>query len=431
MNNNSIVKQSLVTGLALFSVFFGAGNLIFPPYLGVESGPSWTAFIMFLVADVGVAILGILASSRRPEIKMSVLWRAGKPLYYILSFPIAMLMIVVPRTCATAFELAIRPFFPNCPPIVFSLIFFGLLVILSIRPSKVLDNLGKFLTPVLLICLGIVIVVGLINPLGPVADAPQIENLVAEGVIQGYQTFDGLGGPFCALFVVASITAAGFTESKQQQDIIFKGGILAGILLTIVYGGLFILGQHMSTEFGPDVEQTTLLVTIIQRLLGTPGMIIFGTAVGLACLTTAIGVSSGGCQVFTKYTNEKVRYEWFVFLFAGVGVIFSIVGVSKLLKYAVPFLVIVFPCYITLFVLSLFTDKIKSDNAFIFATITAIVCSVGKLMGISFFATLPGSNLMVGWAIPTAIAAVIGYFVPSKHHRDPHYEELWGNKEAK
>jgi len=323
------------------------------------------------------------------------------------------------------------PSSPISPPIVFSLIFFGALVILSIRPSKVLDNLGKYLTPVLLVCLGIVIVVGLINPLGPVADAPQIDNLVAEGVIQGYQTFDGLGGPFCTMFVVASIVAAGFKETKQQQDIIFKGGLVAGVLLAIVYGGLFILGQHMSTEFTPDVEQTTLLVTIIKRLLGTPGMLIFGVAVALACLTTAIGVSSGGCQMFTKYTKEKVRYEWFVFLFAGVGVIFSIVGVSKLLKYAVPFLVIVFPCYITLFILSLFTDKIKSDNAFIFATVTAIVCSVGKLLGISFFANLPGSNLMIGWAIPTAIAAVIGYFVPSKHHRDPHYEELWGNKEAK
>jgi len=116
MNKNSLVKQCLITGMALFSVFFGAGNLIFPPYLGVESGPNWLAFIMFLVADVAVAILGILASSRRPEIKMSVLWRAGKPLYYALSFPIAMLMIVVPRTCATAYELAIRPFFPNFPP---------------------------------------------------------------------------------------------------------------------------------------------------------------------------------------------------------------------------------------------------------------------------------------------------------------------------
>lgn len=428
MSEKSAMKQSWITGLALFSVFFGAGNLIFPPYLGVESGPNWLAFILFLITDVGIAILGILASSKRPEVKMSALMRSGKVLYYALSFPIAMLMIVVPRTCATAFELAVRPLFPSLPPVVFSIIFFGLFFLLAIRPSKVLDNLGKYLTPALLIGLFVVIVVGLFNPLGEVADKPQIENLFAEGVIQGYQTFDGIGGPYCTMFIVASIAAAGFTEAKKQQKIIFKGGLIAGGLLALVYGGLFILGQHMSTEFGPDIQQTELLVTIIRRLLGTPGIVLFGIIVTLACLTTAIGVGSGGCQMMTKCTGEKVDYKWFVVLFSVVGIIFSVIGVSNLLKYAAPFLVIIFPPFITLFVLSMFTDKIKSDNAFIFGAVTAIVCSVCRLLGVPFISTLPGSNIMFGWVIPTAIMSIVGIFVPSKKHRDPRYEELWGNK---
>ena len=213
-------KDIIVVGFALFAMFFGAGNLIFPPYLGVVSGSGWmTGFTGFIIADVGLALLAILAAAKCQGDINAVLGRAGKTLSLILATAIMICLgplLAIPRTGATTFEMGIQPIFSGFNPIVFSVIFFGLTLVLTIKPSKVVDIIGQYLTPALLIALIFLIVMGVVSPLGDLNEAPVISNIFAEGISQGYQTMDPLGAIALSAVVIISLSQKGYTEESQK-----------------------------------------------------------------------------------------------------------------------------------------------------------------------------------------------------------------------
>ena len=427
---SKINKDVIILGFALFAMFFGAGNLIFPPFLGVISGSNWLiGFGGFILSDVGLALLAIIAAAKCNGEVDKVLSRSGKKLGIMLGSAIMICLgplLAIPRTAATTFEMGISPLFDGFSPVLFSIIFFAMTFILTIKPSKVVDVIGQFLTPALLIALGVLIVMGIISPLGEMSLNTISENLFAEGVKQGYQTMDALGAVALSTVIISSLSNKGYKNENQKVKLTLKAGIVAAIGLILVYGGLTYLGATVSTMYGQDVVQTTLIVEITESLLGKPGKVILAIIVMLACLTTAIGLTSATAQFFEKTTNGKLKYELIVTIVCIFSAIVSNFGVNTIIKFSAPILDIIYPATIILVIMTLFGDKIKNNNAFKGATYMALLVSVitvannMKLINIAFINKLPFSSLGFNWILPVLIGAIIGNLIPfiDKNNKD-------------
>ncbi len=419
---NKTNKDVVVVGFALFAMFFGAGNLIFPPFLGVISGSSWiTGFGGFLLADVGLALLAVAAAAKCNGEISQILGRAGKKLALVLGSAIMICLgplLAIPRTAATTFEMGVAPIFNGFSPILFSILFFALTFILTIKPSKVVDIIGQYLTPALLVALGVLIVKGIMSPLGDINPQPMINDIFAEGVKQGYQTMDALGAVALSTVIITSLTNKGYTDQNQKVKLTMKAGIVAAIGLFLVYGGLTYLGATVSKIYGQDVVRTSLIVEITASLLGHPGKIILALIVGLACLTTAIGLVSATAQFFSKLSNGKVKYETIVTVVCIFSAVVSNFGVSTIIQFSGPILDIIYPATVVLVIMTLFSSKIKNDNAFKGATYMALIVSVltvANNLGVSIpmVTKLPFNSLGFNWIVPVLIAGIVGNFIPS------------------
>ena len=429
---NKTNKDVIILGFALFAMFFGAGNLIFPPFLGVISGSNWlTGFAGFILADVGLALLAIVSAAKCNGDVNRILSRSGKMLGIILGSAIMICLgplLAIPRTAATTFEMGISPLFNGFSPILFSIIFFAITFILTIKPSRVVDIIGQFLTPALLIALGVLIVKGIISPLGEMSSTSMSENLFAEGVKQGYQTMDALGAAALSTVIISSLTNKGYKNENQKVKLTLKAGIVAAIGLILVYGGLTYLGATVSTIYGQDVVQTSLIVEITASLLGKPGKIILAIIVMLACLTTAIGLTSATAQFFEKNTNGKLKYELIVTIVCIFSAIVSNFGVSTIIKFSGPILDIIYPAMVVLVIMTLFGNKIKNNNAFKGATYTVLLVSIITvlnnmgLINIPFINTLPLSSLGFNWVLPALVGGIIGNFIPTFNNKETEFK---------
>ena len=384
MKNKDYIKDSIVVGFALFAMFFGAGNLIFPTFLGVESGTSWiTGFLGFVLADVGLAILSIMAVAKCNGDISEIFGKAGEKLAIVLGAAIMICLgplLAIPRTAATTYEMGIAPILSGVSPIVFSIIFFIITMILSIKPSRVIDIIGQVLTPILIITLLLLILVGIINPIDSVNVAARIENVFAEGVIQGYQTMDALGAVAFASIIITTLINKGYKSEKKKIKLTFQACMVAAIGLVVVYGGLAYLGATIAKQYESiplkEIVQTSVIVNITDILLGKPGKILLAVIIGLACLTTAIGLTAATAQYFDKVSNGKWKYKEiviFVCVFSGIVANF---GVSSIIKFSLPILSIIYPPTVVLIILSLFRDKIKNNNVYVLSTYTALFVSV-------------------------------------------------------
>ena len=298
---NRAARDIIVVGFALFSMFFGAGNVIFPPYLGMESGPQWLAgFSAYFIADIGLALAAMFALLRVGSSE-AVLQRVGCVPSEILMCAIILCvgpMVAIPRTSASTFEMAIAPNLPGVSAVVFSVLFFALIL--------ALDIVGKVLTPLLLIGLAAIIIKGIVTPLGTIAPEAQIDSAVVTGVKAGYQTMDALAALPFGILVLQSVVDKGYTESGKKFRIMSGASILACVLLLAVYMGLAYLGATVSAQYTSEIGRAQLVMAIVEALMGKTGMIIFGIVVGLACVTTAVALtSSAAARCRTKCLSSS------------------------------------------------------------------------------------------------------------------------------
>lgn len=410
-------KDIVVVGFALFSIFFGASNLIFPPFIGMVSGSEWiTSFLGFILGDVGIILLSIYAVAKAGSYQ-AIMGRAGKKFGIALEVIIMLCLgpiIAIPRTAATTFELSVQPFTADISSVIFSILFFSLTLLLTIRPSKVMDIIGEFLTPILLIALTILIGKGLITPLGSLSDTLNTDGLFAQGVSQGYQTMDALAIGGVTALMMTSFLNKGYTDKKERISLTIKSAILASCGLVLVYGGLTYLGATVSTQFSGAISQTALLISITQQLMGQVGMIVLAIIVAFACLTTAIGLTSVTSKYFEDLTNKKLKYEYVAIFICVFSAIASNIGVDNIISLSVPVLTVIYPIAISLTILSLFKNFFTHNLSFVLAGYTTLILSCLTALNVPIINNLPLAKFGFGWLIPAIIFAIIGQMIGLK-----------------
>ena len=301
-------KDMLVVGFALFAIFFGAGNLIFPSYLGAMSGNGWgISALGFLITDPVFPIIGVVATAMVGGMADDLGKRISRK-FSVLIGTVSILTIgpffAVPRTASTTHEIFTVQVFGNgdkdsISPWITSVVFFAVTLILVINPSKFIDIIGKFLTPVLILIIVVAIVMAIFKPAGNVVDTTSllsklnVDNLFKKGFSDGYQTMDALGSALMSGIVVTDLINKGYKEEKERFKMTCGVGIVAAILLAIVYGGLTYVGATVSDQFSSQVladNKVAILVGIFGKMFGSVGKYAIGLAVTLACSTTSIGL---------------------------------------------------------------------------------------------------------------------------------------------
>ena len=418
---NKSMMDIAVIGLALFAMFFGAGNLIFPPYLGTNAGTDWfTGFMCFFIADVGLALVAILAMIKSGDVSMNgVTGKLGKIPSTIINSLIVLCIgpfLAIPRTAATTFEMGVMPIFPFINSWVFGGIFFVLVLLFTIRPSGVVDVIGKFLTPALVACLLSLIVIGYMNPIGELVPPTNFDT-VKEGIMSGYQTMDVLASVVFVIIIISAAKSKGYTETKATMNIVIKSSIFAAVALFVIYGGLAFLGATTSAGGFEEYNQTALVVAITQSLIGNYGVLVLAIIVFFACLTTAIGLVSSCASFFEELTKGKISYKAMVLITIGFSYIVSNFGISTIISIAAPILTLLYPVVLVMIILTFFGKHIKNNNIYIGAAVLALLASgadvlLGYGLPFEFIKSLPFGAYQCGWVVPAIIGGIIGKFIP-------------------
>ena len=416
--------DTIIIGFALFAIFFGAGNLIFPPYLGVTAGENWgIATIAFLISDPLLSIIAVMVVAALGGSALNV-GRRVHPLFASALAAICVLLIgpifAVPRTGASTHEIFVQSYFPSAPQWITSLVFFGIVLWITYKENSVMDAIGKYLTPILLFILFCIFVAAIVQPDATFATTDGT-GLFAQGFKEGYQTMDVLGAPLLAGVVMKDITRRGYLNKKDQFRMMFGVGIVAFILLALVYSTLAYSGASMSTVIDSTAQRAAMLTTIVKNLLGSWGQLAMGLAVCFACLTTAIGLTTTCGQYFEEVSKGKISYKKTILVTVAVEFIISLVGVDSLINLAVPVLTFIFPIMIALILFSAFDQYIPYDWTYLGAVIGAGI--VGLVQGINTLSQLLGGNLLgdavkligtfplatygLEWIVPTFAGALI------------------------
>lgn len=417
-------RDIIICGFALFAIFFGAGNLIFPPYLGILSGDRWyIAMFAFLLSDPVLPILGVIVTARLGGRADDLGKRVG-PKFAKLVGTVAILTIgpffAVPRTGATTHEIFIRPLFPAVPNWLTCLVFFIITYYITLNPSKVIDIIGRYLTPCLLIILALIVVISVVNPPDPMVHT-STPKLFTLGFKEGYQTMDALGSPLMAGIVITDLIRRGYKDEEIQFKASVKIGIVAFILLALVYGSLTYAGATVGGHFNADSERTELLIGMVQLMLGNVGQVFMGVAVALACLTTSTGLTSTCGNYFETITDGKLKYRYVVTASVIVSYALSFLGVDGLINVAVPILSAIYPVMIVLILMSIFDKKIKYNWTYTGAVVGAFAVSLlesinlasamrgGHLLeGVAkFIGTFPLANFGFEWVVPAVLCSLI------------------------
>ncbi|MDU6063912.1 MAG: branched-chain amino acid transport system II carrier protein [Anaerococcus sp.] len=377
----------LVIGFALFAMFFGAGNLIFPPMLGYTYGDKWLlASIAFTIVGVGLTLLAVVSMAKRQGNIFTFTSLAGNKLSKAIILIIALCigpLGAIPRTAATSFEMVQSAGF-NINIFVFTLIFFGLSLFLALAKNSVVDLIGKFLTPLLLISLLIMIIVGVSSPIGQIKEINlNVGKIFSDSMLEGYNTMDALAALAFTPIIVESVINKGYKNELLKKTI--QASLIAVLGLAFVYISLTFLGASVSTSINTD-SRVTLLNYIAEKVLGNKGKFVLIVAIIMACFTTSIGLISSISNIFSEFTKDKVSYKFFAIIIALVSLLLSALGVESIIRLTGPFLQFVYPLAVILVIFNLIgkdhINKIVIRNSFIVVAIVSFIDAFVNLMEI-------------------------------------------------
>ena len=411
-------KDVLLTGFALFAMLFGAGNLIFPPMLGYETNSSWIpTMLAFIITGVGFPFLGILSVSIVGNGIKDFANRVSptfSKIFAIISILAIGPMLAIPRTGATAYEITFLYNGMESPiyKYIYLICYFGIVILFSLRANKVIERVGKILTPILLILLFLIIVKGIFFT--NLAVKPNIyPHAFKRGFLEGYQTMDTIASIAYAGIILKAIKSGRNLTHKQEFSFLIKSGLVAIISLALIYGGFALVGAKMHSVLATD-DKIELLVKTTSYLLGNYGIFVLAICVAGACLTTAIGLVATVGEFFSSITSFK--YENIVIFTVIISFLLSILGVESIINISIPILVFIYPVMISLILLNLFGKFVKNDYVYkgvvLFTGIIGLIESL-EALGIKNYYTksvleiLPFSDYGLTWLFP----GIIGYIL--------------------
>lgn len=402
-----------IIGFALFAMFFGAGNLIFPPVLGNKFGSLWfLSGISFSFMAVGLTIMGLISVAKKRGDMFLFSSLAGKKLSKIIILVILFCigpLNAMPRTSATTMEIFNAIGF-RINPIIFSYIFFGAVAFFALRGgSSVVDSIGKFMTPILLLCLGSLFFAGIINPIGEIVkkDISTI-NVLSSSMIEGYNTMDSLATIAFTIIIIKSIKDRGYKDNIIKKTI--QASLIAVFLLSIVYIGLAYLGATTSNLFQKEISRVDLLIFIADSLIGNVGKIILAIAMMMACFTTAMGLATSIPDIFTTYTNNKVSFKSGVLFCCVVSAFISVFGVENIVKLAVPLLIFIYPLFILLVIFNLIDKYLNKTIIKLSFFVVTIICLFQAIKDmINTISEVFGFNMGILQSIADRLSKIISY----------------------
>ena len=407
-------REIFITALALFSLFFGAGNLILPPLLGFKAGASWSIVgVGFCISAVLIPIFGIVAHARLQGTMYDFAknispWFSRVYCYLVYAISIS---LPSPRTASVTHEIAIQPIF-NSSSLTTSLIYFLLVFVFVINRTWILDVIGKFLSPaILLVLLAIIIITVFSYPFqfGP----SEFSNPISSGILEGYQTFDAIGAVVVGGVIIISINIKeGAISYRVKRKIITRAGWFAGLGLFLVYSSLILTGALFKSEFSSDITRTALLRNISQATLGSSAEFLLSILVSLACFTTAVGIIAGTAD-YVKSRFPKFRNAYMITAILGcvLGVLMGQFDVAYIIAVAIPALMFIYPITIVLILLNALPSRFTSPLIFKAIVLTTIVFSIPDFLEslglqLGWKSLIPLDGFSMGWVIPSMLVYV-------------------------
>ena len=410
-------KEILITSFALFSMFFGAGNLILPPFLGKNAADAWHwVTIGFFITAVFIPILGILAHARL----QGTMYDFGKKVsptfslvYCIIVYAIS-IALPAPRTASVTHEMAIKPYF-EVHSLVTSSIYFALVFVFVMNRSKILNLLGRFLTPLIILILLSIIFIGIFSP-NTISTSTIFETPFVSGLLEGYQTFDAIGAVVIGGVLVISMNFNKTSTFKEKKELISKSGIIAGLGLLIIYAGLIFNGAIFSSTFPDEASRSEVLTSLSSQTLGNIGTTFLSVLVALACFTTAVGIITGTSDYFKGlFDNSKKIYTITAVIGCVLGVVMGQFDVHYIINIALPALMFIYPITIVLIILNVLPENITTPTLFKAVVAVTFIFSIPdflqflvdkeSLVGIQNI--IPFSKDNLGWVLPAILTFII------------------------
>lgn len=432
-------------GLMLFALFFGAANLVFPPYLGLQAGKEvQSAILGFLMTGVGLPLIAIVAIVQSGEYRLEHLAGRVHPRFGVL-FTVALYLSIgplfaIPRTATVSYEIGVLPFADNPAQgtqtlllFLTSAAFFAPAGLLALSPGKLVDRIGKILTPLLLLAIGSLIAAGFISPVGgsaaalPAAQGDYAARALMKGFLEGYNTMDALAALVFVVIVVNAVKSYGVENPVILGRLTFKAALIAAFCLAFVYYFCALLGAsavHLGAEFANGAQ---VLSAVTRHYFGFAGKLVLAVIVLLACLTTAVGLISA-CSAYFSELCPRIDYRRCVLLFTLVSMGLANKGLNGIIAFSIPVLVLLYPLTIILVSLLLF-DKLFGGKRHVYiltlsvTLIFAAADSYAAAFGLSdgakqwLQAHLPLYDYGLAWLPPAFSAFVTATLIPRPRRR--------------
>ena len=418
------MKKGLLTGLLLFGIFFGAGNLIFPPALGVSSGQNfWPAIFGFVVSGVGIAIVTLIVGTLNPNGYGAEMDEKISPLfstvYLVLLYLSIGPLVAIPRTAATAFDIGVAPVVSESSLpwlLIFTTIYFVCAFLLAVNPTKILDSVGKILTPMFAILIVVLVILGIMkfNNAGTAAPTYETTSLAfGTGFIEGYQTLDALASVAFCIIAMSALKQLGFKDKKEYLSSVWIAGIVTGIGFSILYIGLGLLGNKFAV---PAEVIANAKINKGAYVLSESTRAIFGNYGSIFGLIVAT----------SEFFNKKfpqLSYKTYTIIFTLVGFGIANIGLQDVIKFSVPMLLFLYPITIALVLIVIINkyvalSKLGMQLTMCVVTLISIVTVIGSTFKVeainNVIAKLPLAAESLAWLLPTIVCLVISTVLPNR-----------------
>lgn len=433
-----MLKKGSLTGLLLFGIFFGAGNLIFPPALGALSGEHfWPAIAGFVLSGVGIAIVTLIIGTLNPKGYAHEISRKIAPWFSTVYLIVLYLSIgpffAIPRTATTAFEVGIAPMLPahttGIGLLVFTILYFVAAYVIALNPSKILDSIGRILTPIFAILIVILVILGAIKYGGQApqaATAAYANTAFGQGFLEGYNTLDALASVAFSVIAVTTLNQLGFANKKEYISTIWLVGIVVAIGFSVLYVGLGFLGNHFPIPADVMASDTNKGVYVLSRatqaIFGSGAQLFLAAMVTVTCFTTTVGLIVSTGEFFHK-TFPQVSYKLYATIFTLIGFAIANLGLSAIIQYSVPVLMILYPITIAIVMLVIVNKFIALSKPGMQLTIAVVtLIAFMDVLGGQFkvaavtnmVKALPFAGQSLPWLVPAVVGILLSLVLPHK-----------------